>query len=81
MQFLQFAVRNSSLHSKNISLKRLISKYAYNQALYYEPEMYNLSPTSTDHITDKYNTSNEQRELLVVTVARNDKKKSLAHVE
>jgi hypothetical protein len=43
--------------------------------------MYNLSSTSSDQITDKYNTGNEQRKWHAITAARNDKKKGLAHVQ
>jgi len=62
---------------KNVSFKWLICKYFYNEAPYYKPEMYNLSSTSSDQITDKYNTSNEQRKLHAIMAARNGKIKPL----
>jgi hypothetical protein len=62
---------------KNVNFKWLICKYFYTQAPYYKPEMYNLSSTSCDQIRDKYNTSNEQRKLHAISVARNGKKRAL----
>jgi hypothetical protein len=77
LDFLHYAVSTVSCQEflptdlkKKSKFKWLMCKYFYNL-----PEMYNLSSTSSDQITDKYNTSNEERKLHAITGARNDKKK------